>query len=117
MSVTKWSGLRYNYKDTNWTGLVATSCNCYTVSITFKFYNEINRHQISKYQKGSWWATTDDGSESTLTISDLLSETSFPVWKYKTVIMSVKHFHKCKFKVITIIMSLSTNSTIILNFP
>jgi len=95
-------------------GLVATSSNCFSVSRTFKFHTEINRHQISKHQQGGLWATTDDGSDSTLTISILLSETNFPVWIHKAVSKFVKSFQKFNFKVLG---PFSTNSTSIVNFP
>jgi len=48
--------------------LVTTSFNRFSVLDTFKFYTEINRHQISRHQKGALWDTTDDCSDGTLTI-------------------------------------------------
>jgi len=42
-------------------GLVATRCNCFSVSSTFKFHTEINQHQISKQSERRsvgyirWW--------------------------------------------------------------
>jgi len=88
-------------------GLVATRCNCFSVlsTIRLKLYAGINRHQISNHEKGALWATTDYGSDSTLTISDLLSETNFPVWIHKAVCKFFKSFQKVNFKVITIIRS------------
>jgi len=49
-------------------------------------------------------AATDEGFDSTLTISDLLSETNFPVWKHKAFSKFVKSFQKFNFKVIIIII-------------
>jgi len=97
--------------------LVATSCNCFLVSSTVQFYTEINRHEIPKHQNSALLVTTDDGSRSTLTISDLLSKKNFPVWKHKAVSKSVKSFQKFNFEVISIIRSLSTNSISIVNYP
>ena len=86
-------------------GLVATSSNCFSVSRTFKFHTEINRHQISKHQNGASWAARCGDSNNTLTISDLLSETNFPDWKHKAFSKFVKSFKKFNFKVIIIIWS------------
>ena len=60
---------------------------------------------MPKHQKGALWATTDDGSDSTLTISDLLSETNFPVWKHKAVSKFVKSSRKFNLKVVISIRS------------
>jgi len=69
MWVTKWSGIRYHYRDTNsivtWVSCHTTSCNRFSVLSTFKFYIEISRDQISKHQKGALWAVTDNRFDST----------------------------------------------------
>jgi len=52
----------------------------------------VNRHQISKNEKGALWATTDDGSDRTVIVSDLLAEAIFAVWIQKSVSYFVSFF-------------------------
>jgi len=48
--------------------LIATNCNSFSALSTFKLYTVMNRHKISKHQKGTLLATTNDDYDSILTI-------------------------------------------------